>query len=657
MRLLVFLSAMLASAASSAQTSFINEIHYDNQDTDTGEAIEVVVPAGTDASGFTVVLYRGSDGAVYDTDPLGALVATADGKDIYVINYPENGIRNWTSGVALVDGTDVLQFISYEGTVTATDGPASGMTSADIGVFENQLTQPGESLQLGGIGYRYPDFEWKEPAASTFGALNRDGSFDQVFTYDDTQPVFEKPGWRLLAPPGAGVTVEDLAGINLVQGVVGQYPGADPNLFLTYKGGGTSGYGAATDATDKLPPGAGFMWYWFDDDFGPFSGGTSRSVALDGFALDATPAFATDINADVTLTLPFNAVDDFYMLGNPFNLRFEFKNQNGTNLTSPNATVSSSYLVYDPALGTGSTGATSGGYIELSTGDHLAPWQGVFVQATGTGGSDPEFTFSRDGRNVRGAELYARQSRPTTVALTLEGELNVQGVSVPVVDAVTKVRFRDDATPGFDRHDLSELAPPDAHTATLALLGVRNGAPHRQGVLSLPDLSGSVTVPVHLSATAEGTFVVTGELVSVPAGWSVALRDLATGASADLVSGASLTFTTDGAVGWSPRFELHIAASAVGVEGGAATAEVGQLAPNPASGQSWVRVRVGARQRVGAKVYDALGRVVSETVAQDLQAGAATQVSLDVTALAAGVYVVRIAGETFSETRQLTVVR
>ena len=48
----------------------ISEIHYDNGSTDVGEAIEVSGPAGTDLTGWSIVLYNGTGGAVYDADAL-----------------------------------------------------------------------------------------------------------------------------------------------------------------------------------------------------------------------------------------------------------------------------------------------------------------------------------------------------------------------------------------------------------------------------------------------------------------------------------------------------------------------------------------------------------------------------------------------------------
>ena len=45
---------------------FVNEIHYDNTGTDANEAIEVAGPAGTDLSGWSLVLYNGNGGTHYE---------------------------------------------------------------------------------------------------------------------------------------------------------------------------------------------------------------------------------------------------------------------------------------------------------------------------------------------------------------------------------------------------------------------------------------------------------------------------------------------------------------------------------------------------------------------------------------------------------------
>ncbi|HEY3477197.1 MAG TPA: hypothetical protein VGK56_21455, partial [Anaerolineales bacterium] len=65
--------------ANPTSTVFINEIHYDNTGTDAGEAIEIAGPAGTDLTGWSIVLYNGSGGAVYDTDALSGTIQNQQG--------------------------------------------------------------------------------------------------------------------------------------------------------------------------------------------------------------------------------------------------------------------------------------------------------------------------------------------------------------------------------------------------------------------------------------------------------------------------------------------------------------------------------------------------------------------------------------------------
>ncbi len=152
-----------------------SEIHYDNTGTDVNEAIEISGPAGTDLSGWSVVLYNGSGGAVYNTTPLSGLIPATpncSARGVVVLNYPSNGIQNGSpDGFALVNAANqVVEFLSYEGTFAGVGGAANGMTSVDIGVSENGSGPTTESLQ------RTPTGTWSPSAPSTFGTCNDDDS-------------------------------------------------------------------------------------------------------------------------------------------------------------------------------------------------------------------------------------------------------------------------------------------------------------------------------------------------------------------------------------------------------------------------------------------------------------------------------------------------
>ena len=564
---------------------------------------------------------------------------------------------DYTDGNATaVSGDDVVELFLNGAPVDVfgdvnTDGSGEPWEYTNGWAYRESGTGPdGASFTLGHWAFSgtgaLTGVETNDAAATPFpvGSYDRSGA-----------EVFDGPGWRLLAAPGGGVTVADLADVNLVQGVTGEYPAASDTLFLDYGGGGTGTYGAATSASDDVPAGKGFLWYWYDEAFGPFDEGTSQSRELSGFTL---PLIGTEQTADVTVTRTRNDGDNFYMLGNPFQQAFDV-----AGISSSNTTLSASFLVYDPELGLGSTGLTSGGYIEVTDGDLIAVWQGVFAQVTAySTAGDPSFTYAAASRSPSATPvIYAREApRPTTVALMLTGEgTGADGAPVPVVDAVTKARFRDGATPAFDRYDLSELAPPNAASALLAFSAERDGEPTRLGIHSLPaTLSGPVVLPVEFSTSAAGTFDVAGELVSVPEGWTASLRDLQTGSIADLTAGETLAFSADAPTVWASRFELVVSPGAsVAGESEADGFALGLATPNPAAASAALALRVGAPQRVTATVYDALGRAVQTAFTGDVAPSTGVTITVDTAALAPSTYLVRVEGETFAQSRRLTVVR
>ena len=161
---------------------FINEIHYDNDGGDVDEGFEIAGPAGTDLSTYTVTKYNGSDGTSYGTINLsGTIPDLSNGYGVLWFGVPSNGLQNGApDGLALDNGGTLIQFLSYESTMTASGGPADGVTSTDIGVSETTSTPVGESLQLTGNGITYEDFTWGGPLVNTNNAVNTGQSFEVV---------------------------------------------------------------------------------------------------------------------------------------------------------------------------------------------------------------------------------------------------------------------------------------------------------------------------------------------------------------------------------------------------------------------------------------------------------------------------------------------
>lgn len=157
---------------------WINEFHYDNDGTDTGEMVEIAGNAGVDLSGWQVIGYNGNGGSSYKSVTLSGVIpdqSNGFGTLQFSFTSMQNGAPD---GLALVNASGaVVLFISYEGTFTATDGVASGMTSQDVGVAETSSTPVGHSIQLSGSGNKYSDFTWQGPMSNTAGAINAAQSF------------------------------------------------------------------------------------------------------------------------------------------------------------------------------------------------------------------------------------------------------------------------------------------------------------------------------------------------------------------------------------------------------------------------------------------------------------------------------------------------
>ncbi len=272
----VFSSVFFIPHQLSAQTSvFINEIHYDNSGSDTGEGVEIAGPAGTDLSGWSIVFYNGNGGGQYYTLNLSGTIP--DQQNGYgTLQFAHSGIQNGApDGLALVDpSSNVIQFLSYEGSFTATDGPANGMTSTDIGVSESSTTAAGNSLQLSGTGTTYSDFSWNSPTANTFGSVNTGQTFS--------------------AGGGPATNV-------LINEVDADQSGTDTAEFLELYDGGTG----STDLS-------GLVLVFFNG-----NGDTSyRAFDLDGYSTTAAGYFVLCANAANTANCDWDVTPDTNLIQN-----------------------------------------------------------------------------------------------------------------------------------------------------------------------------------------------------------------------------------------------------------------------------------------------------------------------------------------------------
>ncbi|MEM6697379.1 MAG: lamin tail domain-containing protein, partial [Bacteroidota bacterium] len=146
----------------------INEFHYDDINADTLEFVEIFIPnpQPSDLSEYRIDLYNGNNGTSYEDITLDITTTTSDANGSYYV-WEIEGIQNGApDGIALSGSCGLIEFISYEGTFTGTEGVANGVESVDIGVAENSNTPELSSIQL-------IDNEWILTSAfNTKGAEN-----------------------------------------------------------------------------------------------------------------------------------------------------------------------------------------------------------------------------------------------------------------------------------------------------------------------------------------------------------------------------------------------------------------------------------------------------------------------------------------------------
>ncbi|MEO8398838.1 MAG: T9SS type A sorting domain-containing protein, partial [Ignavibacteriaceae bacterium] len=179
MRKLILLLSFLINFTVLGQAptaAWINEFHYENIGTDANEFVEVTVNESfSDLANLELYLYNGGDsftyGNIYDLTEFTA-GDTIDGFIIYSVLI--SGIQNGPDGFALSYGGNLItgQFLTYEGTITALNGPANGITSTDVGVEESSTTSGTSSLGLTGTGTQYSDFTWTTFLVATPGQQN-----------------------------------------------------------------------------------------------------------------------------------------------------------------------------------------------------------------------------------------------------------------------------------------------------------------------------------------------------------------------------------------------------------------------------------------------------------------------------------------------------
>ena len=290
------------------------------------------------------------------------------------------------------------------------------------------------------------------------------------------------------------------------------------------------------------------------------------------------------------------ATAGYHLLGNPYPGAIDYN----TVLTSSSGLESALYVFKSSGQYTGTYTSYVNGASTNSGTNVLPVAQGFFVRVAA--GATGAVNFTNAARlNAPDNTAFQRTTadpRPH-LALTLRNA---------TLANQTYVYFEQGATADFD-------AKFDAHylPATHGLGLATTISTEALAINGLPELSGlSVTVPLHLTAPAAGTYTLAvDELLHLPAGYHAYLRDALTSTFTDLGTTPSvpLQLAAGAATG---RYAVVFGTSQPLATAPAATAQLVSLYPTPTHGTVWLllpqALRTGPATQVA--VVDNLGRTV-----------------------------------------------
>jgi len=460
-------------------------------------------------------------------------------------------------------------------------------------------------------------------------------------------------GWNVMSMPANNIRVRELAAQNLVQGVPGangfygtdgvNYEAFASNLYfygnVAAGGGVPDGDGSPeswvrpTNFSTRIASGQGFIWYFFDT---PNTGipTTPLPFNLNAIGLEPTTDVVRALNTATTHSL----------LGNPFNYTIP-----AGNVTGP---IQGSVQVWD---GDSFVPATN-----------IPAFTGFFAEKN----ADGDVTIAAD------PGMTSADSDQSIIVFHLDG---VAQDGAAVRDHATRIVFRDQATQGWDIHDLTKLYSLNYPSVALSVIGEREGNQVNKVIDSRPaEISETIEIPLALDVFAfSGSFTLSAEMIDVPEAWTILLTDMETGISVDLRQQA-YTFeyesastashpdfaTTFGGTALQSedtngRFVVTIHPVTTDLEPGADLPTVfalNQNYPNPFNPTTQLSYDLPQSADVRLEVFNIQGQRVATLVNATQNAGR-YNVTFDARNLASGVYIYRLQAGSHVMTKKMTLVK
>ncbi len=389
----------------------------------------------------------------------------------------------------------------------------------------------------------------------------------------------------------------------------------DPTFTLA----GANGYRKPTSPTQAAPVGVGHrVWFRTNEFFNGPSAGVWKSTGVPKTSSHTFPlSYCAGSNCASGGTATENG---WNLIANPFAATINWNNASGWTKTN----VHSAIYIYRHKFA--NTASYNNG-VGVNGGSQLIPsGQGFMVWANNANAS---LSVTEDAIEFIENTAVKRQGSASDVL-----KLNISSSNADLQDQIA-LRWDAAATNGFD----SNLEANKMTSANGVNLSFLNGtAPMAIMAETLP--TATTSYPLALTAPQAGTYTISFEglaSLSNPQ-WSLYLLDNQTGISTQVTETASYSFSAAQGAN-NGRFSLVVYPAGVTSLASAVSNKV-LLAPNPASNKVTLQVATAISQATTFHITNAVGQVVMTAT----MPANSTELSLDLSALAKGVYMVQAPG-------------
>lgn len=403
------------------------------------------------------------------------------------------------------------------------------------------------------------------------------------------------PNWRELSSPLTGRTIADWNDDITTSGFTGSDGEAKGFISMyaydeTVVGILDSGYTAATNVTNTVSPGQGFL-AWIQET-------SPITISVTGAPNSGSVALPITYTDDVGQPA---SEDGWNLLGNPFASIIDW-----TNLTR--AGIDDGYWVFDPSSGNYASWNETSSSGTLGANGNIAHSQGFWAHAT----ASPTLTVPQTAKTTASAGMFFKQkSAINSLSLNLSSSINSYYDEAVIRTDASAI----DALDVYDNQKLFTSNPLEVPS-----LSILSSDQEDLAISSIADLpvGNSITIPIRVKVGITGTYTLTLDGYSTfSLNSDVILEDLLTSTITDIKTNNSYTFSIEDTTS-APRFLLHVRQgdAPTGIADEVDSENNVQVYPNPFETTTTFRLKGELVNQPNSDIqfmlYDQIGRLVED---------------------------------------------